>query len=503
MTHRLHRPAWGKLAAIGLVTIPLQTGCGDESLPAREPSTAEPLHMFSTALPDDLSDQALAALERDAYRREHRFWDAAEPGYLFSKTRVAEHDIEAGDSYSSEDLFQIGGQLFTFTFTKAQGLGGQDSPSIRRIHKGRRGGPDTYKCASCHWRGGPAGAGDGADNAYLDGDGDTQSSAFARNPISLAGSGYVEILATEMTAELAKIRASLLEEAAAQGSPARGELVAKGISFGHLTAGPDGALDTAEVSGVSDDLVVRPFGHKGSFATVRDAVEDALLVHHGMESTHLVKTAPVTRKGPFGGDDPDGDGVKDEITEGQVTALTLYTAMQEVPVINLPTFENLALMWADGKARFNQIGCGSCHVPSLPISGTVLTLPSREGGRPVSIDLAIAGAEPRLTPTEDGEHRLFLYSDLKRHDMGPLLAEARADRGVPGNLFITRPLWGVARSRPYLHDGRAVRLEDAILLHGGEAEASKQAFEALSELERAPVRVFLTSLTRAKRMITQ
>jgi CxxC motif-containing protein (DUF1111 family) len=85
--------------------------------------------------------------------------------------------------------------------------------------------------------------------------------------------------------------------------------------------------------------------------------------------------------------------------------------------------------------------------------------------------------------------------------MGPDLAEARPDRGVPGQLFVTRPLWGVARSRPYLHDAHAPTLEDAILLHGGEAQASRDAYAAMTDPERAAIRVLLTSLTRARRMI--
>jgi CxxC motif-containing protein (DUF1111 family) len=94
-----------------------------------------------------------------------------------------------------------------------------------------------------------------------------------------------------------------------------------------------------------------------------------------------------------------------------------------------------------------------------------------------------------------------LFSDLKRHHMGAALAERRADGGVDADVFLTRPLWGIARSRPYLHDGRAPTLEDAILLHGGEAQASRDAFAALSEADRAPLRVFLTSLTRAERLV--
>lgn len=465
--------------------------------------SAAPLHMFSTELSSDLREQALAALERDAFRREARFLDAAKPGYFFQSTLAPQAQIEAG-MWSPDELFQLGGQLFNATFTPEIGFGAHDLPPIARFHTGRRGGPDATRCASCHWRGGPAGAGDAADNAYLDGDGDRQSSALGRNPIPLHGAGLLEIAASEITEDLAAIKAALRDQATSNGKAVRGELLSKGISFGHLTARPDGSFDNTEIEGIGDDLVVRPFGWKGNVRTVRDAVEDALLIHHGMQSEHLVSSASPERIGPFGGDDPDGDGVSSEILEGQVTVLTLFVAMQEVPAMVLPSDTNFALMWADGNNRFAEIGCAKCHVPSIPLRSTTFLLQGRDAGGLVAVDLANDAAEPHITPSaESGELRLFLFSDLKRHDIGPALAEPRADRGVAGAQFLTRPLWGVARSRPYLHDARAARLEDAILLHGGEAQAARDAYAALKEPERATIRVYLTSLTRAKRMVTQ
>jgi CxxC motif-containing protein (DUF1111 family) len=223
-----------------------------------------------------------------------------------------------------------------------------------------------------------------------------------------------------------------------------------------------------------------------------------------MESDHLVATAPKERIGPFGGDDPDGDGVRHEITEGQVTALTLFVAMQETPQMVAPPDSNSALLLADGRARFDALGCAACHTPSLPLGSTRFVLASRGGGAPVSVDLAREGAEPRILPSaQDGTYRVFLFSDLKRHDMGKALAEPRPDRGVPGSVFLTRPLWGVGRSAPYLHDGRAVMFEQAILAHGGEAQAARDAYARLADPERGSVRVFLASLTRAGRLVTQ
>ena len=466
-------------------------------------SSAEAQRTFGTALPGDLRAQAEEALARDAWRREHRFLDAAEPGHLFAATRIDEAEIEAG-AWPSEDLFQIGAQLFHFTFTREVGFGARDLPAMARFHTGLRGGPDAAKCAACHWRGGPAGGGDGADAAYLQGDGDRQSSALARNPIALSGAGFIEILAAEMNAEIAAERDALAAKAKQQGKPAEGAIKAKGISFGSITVKPDGSIATGGVEGIDGDLVIKPFGWKGNVATLRDAVEDALLLHHGMESTYLVKTAPKDRVGPFGGADPDGDGVIEEITEGQVTALTLFVAMQELPQIVAPPDSNLALLWADGRNRFESLGCAACHTPSLPLGRARFDLPSREGGATVSIDLASEAAEPRIAGAmSDGVMRAHLYSDLKRHDLGDALAEPRADRGVGGRLFLTRPLWGVGRSGPYLHDGRAATLEAAILAHGGEAQKSRDAYAALDDPKRGSVRVFLASLTRARRLVAQ
>lgn len=495
---------------LALLSLGLTFGaCSDESISPVGASSVDGrgggriLHTISAHLPENQREDATAALARDAFRRENRFLDAVKPGHLFQATRVDQAAIESG-AWTSDELYQIGGQLFNFTFTKEVGYGGRDLPAYGRFQTGRRGGPDAPRCATCHWRGGPAGSGDGADNAYLDGDGSSQSSALARNPIALAGAGLVEIVAAEMSAELAQVRRSLAREAEASGKAARGDLVAKGISFGKLTVKPDGSVDPGEISGVDADLVVKPFGWKGNVVTVRDAVEDELLLHHGMESDHLVGEGRPERVGPFGGVDPDGDDVTSEITEGQVTALTLFVAMQEAPVEVAPVSSDETLLAAKGRALMKSLGCASCHVSSLPLSSTTFTLPSRGGGAAVKVDLAREGADPRILPDlQSGAFRVFLFSDLKRHDVGKDLAEVRADRGAPAAQFLTRPLWGVGRSRPYLHDARAALLEDAILLHGGEAQSSRDAYAALGDVNRGAVRLLLTTLTRAPRLVTQ
>lgn len=493
--------AWARAWALGLSTTAACGGSGelDGSI---DRMSAQVLGTITRERPVDDVAQARLALQQDAWRREHRFLDAVAPGHLMDSTRVRQVEIDAG-LWSVDELYQVGGQLFTLRFSREMGLGGGDGPLLRRFHDGRRGGPDAMSCTSCHWRGGLAGAGDAVDNAMLRGDGLHQSSTVARNPPALSGAGLRERLALEMTAELHALREETLSLAKQHGYPLNVPMEAKGIRFGAITGHPDGRVDTQALEGIDADLVVRPFGWKGTVASIRDAAEDALLIHHGMQSEHLVIEGDETRVGTHGGDDPDGDGVAQEINEGQVTALTLFLALQELPQEQPPEDAYLVTLWAQGRADFDILGCARCHVPELPLDSSRVVLDHRYGGPSLVVDLAREGAEPRLvSAAEDGSLRVRLYSDLRRHRMGPALAEDRAQEGAAADEFLTPPLWGVARSRPYLHDGRAPTLEDAILLHGGEAQASASAFAELDDAGRAPLRVFLASLVRARRLVT-
>jgi CxxC motif-containing protein (DUF1111 family) len=118
-------------------------------------------------------------------------------------------------------------------------------------------------------------------------------------------------------------------------------------------------------------------------------------------------------------------------------------------------------------------------------------MPDTTGGPGVTINLILNGDQPRSSL------QVALFSDLKRHDMGPGLADRYDDpSGVPRSVFLTRPLWGLSETAPYLHDGRAATLPAAILEHGGEAQQSRDAFAALSPDDQADLHMFLLSLTR-------
>lgn len=118
------------------------------------------------------------------------------------------------------------------------------------------------------------------------------------------------------------------------------------------------------------------------------------------------------------------------------------------------------------------------------------------------IDLARVMHRPALVYDPAlGGYPVWLFSDLRRHDMGAANAARHVQRGVGVREYATPRLWGVADSPPYLHDGRAPSFDYAIAGHDGEGAAARDAFFALPLDERGPLRVYLMSLRRAPRVM--
>src|SRR4029077_15360044 len=113
------------------------------------------------------------------------------------------------------------------------------------------------------------------------------------------------------------------------------------------------------------------------------------------------------------------------------------------------------------------------------------------------------GDGPKIEPKYGGyvtTYLVHLFSDLKRHDMGDALATPAPQGTIPPRVSPPRPLWGLAETAPYLHDGRAPTVHEAIVLHGGEATAARDAYLALDEKGRARVPGFLASLSREPKL---
>ena len=503
------------MAAVVLATLSIQACARPAEAPAATRSSG-----FSTAdatIPDDgvLLDQLEKSI--DLRRREDfdRMLDARDPGELLEHATLSEPALDRGPG--ADTLFIVGDELFGYAFRPENGwgAGGLDrtaigyTPRLRRIHAGAAGGPDAFACFSCHSKGGPDGAGTQTQNAFMRGDGERLGGADQRNPPHVLGLGPIACLAREMSAELRAQADAASARAKAEGRRIEQPLTAKTVSFGRIRAEPDGTLDYRAVEGVDPDLTVRPFGWKGHQATLRGMIEESLHLHQGLISNRIgfaIRDGSLAPD-PYGKGkwwDVDEDGVSLEIHDAMLTTVVGYLAQLEAPTMRAPRDPGLIDAWAAGRSLFDEIGCAGCHVPTLELENTKLDVREPDPkGTTLIIDVAKDGDGPKIEPKYGGHvtpYLVHLFSDLKRHDTGPALATASAQGAIPAQVFLTRPLWGLAETAPYLHDGRAPTVHEAIVLHGGEASAARDAYLALDEQGRAGVRVFLTSLSRAPKL---
>lgn len=206
------------------------------------------------------------------------------------------------------------------------------------------------------------------------------------------------------------------------------------------------------------------FGWKGSQASVRHQVAAALNTDLGV----MTSVYPDPDCGPQqSGCGPSGA----ELSEEYLGKLTDYVALLGVSARrdtdDPATFQ--------GELLFSSIGCADCHVPSFETTEF----------------------HPR---SELRSQQIHAYTDLLLHDMGPGLASNLPEGNAEGAEWRTAPLWnigltaGVSGGEAYLHDGRARSLEEAILWHGGEGDASRQAYQGLTAVEKGAVLSFLGSL---------
>jgi CxxC motif-containing protein (DUF1111 family) len=257
------------------------------------------------------------------------------------------------------------------------------------------------------------------------------------------------------------------------------------IGLGLLEAVPEEALlalsDEADADGdgisgranrvwdpISRSTRLGRFGWKANQAGLEQQVSGAFLGDIGITSPlHPQQSCPPVQAACVsapGGGDP-------EIDQVRIDEVTYYSRLLAVParrhVGDRPVLR--------GKARFGDAGCGGCHVATL-VTGELDGLPevSRQTIRP--------------------------YTDLLLHDMGEELADHRPDYLATGTEWRTPPLWGLGLQRAVnghellLHDGRARGFAEAVLWHGGEAEASREAFRTMPAADREDLLRFLESL---------
>ncbi|HVS17581.1 MAG TPA: di-heme oxidoredictase family protein [Planctomycetota bacterium] len=340
--------------------------------------------------------------------------------------------------------------------------------------------------------------------------------ANVRASLGMFGSGYIEMLARQMTEDLQSIR-DTLQPGASQ------SLVCKGVDFGVLARDAAGLWDVSGVTGLGalslgtnggttpPNLIVRPFHQAGAVVSLRQFSNNAYNHHHGIQTVER-----------FGAGDPDTDGFTDEMTTADVTAVSVFQAALAVPGRVISTDPKVERAVRAGEELFVSAGCVECHVPCLPLdqAGWVYSEPNPynptgnllPGDAYVQVhgtfevDLSDSSLpQPRIEPANGLAH-VHAFTDLKLHDItsGPNDPNREAlDMHLPptspgfflGNSrFLTRKLWGAANEPPYFHHGQYTTMRQAIEAHAGEAATSQAAYQALAPSEQDAIIEFLKTL---------
>ncbi len=259
------------------------------------------------------------------------------------------------------------------------------------------------------------------------------------------------------------------------------------------------------------------FGWRGQTERLHDFVIGACSNELGLEVPGSPQpTDPMRPKYRPGGFD---------LTAAQCVSLTSFVASLPQPKFVLPKEQERRTLALQGRSLFDVVGCAACHVGHIgPVEGIFSDLLLHDLGTaladPVPADAALEIVAERPLPKGAKETAALARSEnlplrpqgyyggsslvnLLGGGVSTLLAinpktgirtEFRAVATNTEQEWRTPPLWGVADSAPYLHDGRAATLVDAIALHGGEAEPCTKRFFELPITERMAVLEFLTCL---------
>jgi len=402
-----------------------------------------------------------------------------------------------------------GRQLFQRKFNRAQGQGPNEGDCAGDLNTNDAIGAGlSDSCALCHGRPrGSAGVG-----------GNVATRPDSRDAPHLFGLGLKEMLADEITTDLRAIRQQAITQAQHSGHSVTLPLLSKGIYYGTLTATPNGTVDTSGVQGVNPDLRVRPFFADGRAIWIQEFVVGALHKEMGLEindpdlanahaGARVVTPSGMVLDGSLDSIDappaPDPGSGQYEIDPAVVDHLEFYLMNYFKPGIGRRDHTTEL-----GRRKFNDIGCTACHISNLQINhdrrvadvetvhdfarGNFNSLFSTAGTLINVIDDG-TGLPPLKQPQGNPFLVRNIFADFKRHDLGPNFYERNYD-GTLQQQFLTRPLWGIGSKSSFGHDGRSISLDEVILRHGGEAQASRDAYAALADPESAAVQKFLRSL---------
>ncbi|MEM9293944.1 MAG: di-heme oxidoredictase family protein [Acidobacteriota bacterium] len=205
-------------------------------------------------------------------------------------------------------------------------------------------------------------------------------------------------------------------------------------------------------------------------------------------------------------DDPDGDGIFAELTEGDIDAVEFFLLHTPIPAVQPTDTSEL------GRKILDEVGCTSCHVADWKIE-------ARNEELGFDGDRRHFHFQPTAKKTEEGIYEIQgevqllyetlpsgekqpkgdafvvegIYTDFRHHDLGPNFYERRFD-GTLQKEHRTAPLWGLATSSPFGHSGNYLSFYDVIIAHGGAATDSRDAYARLSPQRREQLHAFLRTL---------
>jgi CxxC motif-containing protein (DUF1111 family) len=225
------------------------------------------------------------------------------------------------------------------------------------------------------------------------------------------------------------------------------------------------------------------FGWKGNVATLRDFTLQACSNELGLEVPGFQRAAPPWIK--------DYKSPGPDLSAEQCNSLVQFLASLPRPISRKPETPELKEKIAAGEKLFGTLGCALCHRPKLgDVDGLYSDLLLHDMGQSLS-GSGFYGTNIEFVQTKGGTDPLPINRDEEEKPK----REKPPKFGAGAREWRTPPLWGVHDSAPYLHDGRAKTIAEAILAHNGEGAAAMLAFEKLPDAERKQVEEFLHSLT--------
>ncbi len=347
------------------------------------------------------------------------------------------------------DRFLAGQRHFVHQFTPADGLG----PLFNET-----------RCSNCHDL--PTIGGTGAELV-------TQATRFVAGScdvLSVSGGDKIQAHATPLL-----VAAGISREQVPMAATAVVAVVPPALyGLGLLDAVPDSEILRLEAAAAQRGGAIRGrayrmpdgrigrIGRKAEFATVAQFVERALLEELGVTSPALPAENQINGRPLPKGTDPVPDP---EMSQADLDAIVDYVRLLAPPA---PEEAKGAARDSirSGEQAFTDVRCGDCHVPRLTTGETTESVRSRR--------------------------TVTAYNDLLLHDLGPGMASVCAANAGPSE-WRTAPLMGVRHRKMLMHDGRALSIDAAIRLHGGEAAAVRDAYERLPDARRILLLRFVAS----------